>query len=144
MSKPIPDPSPLSAPYWEAARQGRLELQRCQDCGRWIHFPDHLCPACGSDRLAYEEAIGEGAIESFTIIHRVFVPGFEDSAPYAVGWVALDLQPGLRLFADLVHVPHDLLRIGLQVSPTFTTRDGWGTVLSFTRSTTATDEATTP
>ena len=132
MSKPIPDPPALSAPYWEAARHGRLELQRCQDCRRWIHFPDHLCFGCGSDRLAFEEAPGDGAIETFTVIHRVFVPGFEESAPYAVGWVALDLQPGLRVFTDLVDISHDRLQIGLRVSPTFTIREGWGGLLSYT------------
>jgi uncharacterized OB-fold protein len=143
MSLPVPDPPPLSAPYWEAARQGRLELQRCADCRLWIHFPDHLCPGCGSGRLAFEEAAGDGVLESFTVIHRVFVPGFEELAPYAVGWVALDLQPGLRVFTDLVGLPHDRLRPGLRVAPTFTTREGWGRLLSYSATTTATEEATT-
>lgn len=132
MSKPIPEPPDLSAPYWDAARAGRLALQRCQECRRWVHFPDFACPACGSERLGFEEASGEGTIETFTVIHRVFVPGFEESAPYAVGWIALDLQRGLRVFADFVDIPHDRLEIGLPVSPTFTERAGWGLMLSYT------------
>ena len=132
MSKPLPDALSLSAPYWEAGRKGKLALQRCGHCLHWIHFPDFLCPACGSDQLAFEDADGDGTIETFTVIHRVFVPGFESSAPYAVGWIALDLQPGLRVFADLVGVPHDQLRIGLHVTPTVTTPDGRGPLLSYT------------
>jgi uncharacterized OB-fold protein len=124
MTAPPPGPATLGAPYWEAIRAGRLELQRCGACRLWVHFPDVLCPTCGSDRLTFEEAPGDGVLETFTVIHRVFVPGFEDRAPYAVGWVALDLQPGLRLFADLVDIAATDLRIGQRLHPVFTTRDG--------------------
>jgi uncharacterized protein len=132
VTRPVPEPTPLSAPYWQAAREGRLELQRCRQCRRWIHFPDFLCPRCGSADLAFEEARGDGTVDTFTVVHRVFVPGFADHAPYAVGWVLLAEQPGLRVFADFVGIPSDRLRIGLPVTACFTERPGWGTVLSFT------------
>ena len=132
MTRPVPQPTALSAPYWAAARAGRLELQRCRACRHWVHFPDVLCPRCGSGDLAFEEARGAGTVDSYTVVHRVFVPGFESHAPYAVGWVSLDQQPGLRVFADFVDIPPDQLRIDLAVTACFTQRPGWGTVLSFT------------
>jgi uncharacterized OB-fold protein len=132
VTRPVPQPSPLSAPFWEAARHGRLELQRCGRCRRYIHFPDFLCPTCGSDDLRFESVDGHGRIDTFTVVHRVFVPGFEQDAPYAVGWVLLDAQPGLRVFAGLVDVPRDGLAIGLPVTACFTEREGWGLMLGFT------------
>ncbi|WP_433045995.1 Zn-ribbon domain-containing OB-fold protein [Dactylosporangium sp. CS-033363] len=131
MTKPTPSLDGPAARYWEAAREGRLELQRCRDCRHWIHFPDLRCPACGSAELGFEPAAGTGAVETFTVVHRVFVPGFEPDAPYAVGWIALDEQPGLRVFADLTGVRPENVHIGQRVTACFTERAGWGLMLSF-------------
>ena len=32
-AKPVPRPAPESAPYWAAARERRLSIPRCEDCG---------------------------------------------------------------------------------------------------------------
>lgn len=130
-AKPVPTPSDLAAPYWEAARAGRLDIQRCAACRRWVHFPDVRCPACGSTELAFEPVGGRGAVATFTVVHRPFVPGFAAHVPYAVGWVDLEEQPGLRVFADLVDIAPDDVRIGLPVEVTFTERPGWGLIPSF-------------
>jgi len=129
--KPIPSPSELAAPYWEAARAGRLEIQRCQSCGRWIHFPDVRCPWCGGTELAFEPVRGDGVVATFTLVHRTFVAGFDDHVPYAVGWIDLVEQDGLRVFADLVDIAAADVRIGLEVEVTFTERAGWGPIPSF-------------
>lgn len=130
-AKPVPTPSDLAAPYWEAARAGRLEIQRCASCRRWVHFPDVRCPSCGSTELGFEPVSGRGEVATFTLVHRPFVPGFAADVPYAVGWIDLEEQAGLRVFADLVDVEPDDVRIGLPVEVTFTERDGWGTIASF-------------
>jgi uncharacterized OB-fold protein len=131
VAKPVPQPSELAAPYWEAAREGRLEIQRCRACRRWVHFPDVRCPSCGATELGFEPVQGHGVVGTFTVVHRSFVPGFAGEVPYAVGWVDLDEQPGLRVFADLVEVDPDDVRIGMPVGVTFTERAGWGLVPSF-------------
>jgi uncharacterized OB-fold protein len=129
--KPIPEPSDLAAPYWEAARAGRLEIQRCRTCHRWIHFPDVRCPWCGGTELAFEPVSGQGVVATFTLVHRTFVAGFDDDVPYAVGWIDLVEQDGLRVFADLVDITAADVRIGLEVEVTFTERAGWGLIPSF-------------
>ena len=134
-AKPVPVLTPVSAPYWEAARERRLEIQRCRTCRRWIHFPDVRCPACGSDRLAFERVQGTGVVSTFTVVHRTFVPGFGADGPYAVGWIDLDEQEGLRVFADLVDCAADDVHIGMRVEVVFTERDGWGPIPSFRPST---------
>lgn len=132
-AKPIPTPSELAAPYWEAARAGRLEIQRCASasCRRWVHFPDVRCPSCGATGLAFEPVSGRGEVATFTLVHRPFVPGFADDVPYALGWIDLEEQAGLRVFADLVEIAPGDVRIGLPVEVTFTERAGWGTIASF-------------
>jgi uncharacterized protein len=129
--KPIPEPSDLAAPYWEAARAGRLEIQRCRSCHRWIHFPDVRCPWCGGTELVFEPVSGRGVVSTFTLVHRTFVAGFADDVPYAVGWIDLVEQDGLRVFADLVDIAAADVRIGLEVEVTFTERAGWGPIPSF-------------
>jgi len=130
--KPIPEPSELASPYWEAARAGRLEIQRCRTCHRWIHFPDVRCPWCGATELAFEPVSGHGVVSTFTLVHRTFVAGFDDEVPYAVGWIDLVEQEGLRVFADLVDIAAAAdVGIGLEVEVTFTERAGWGLIPSF-------------
>lgn len=71
---PAPVVNADSAPYWEGARQGKLLLQRCGDCGTLRFFPRYLCTACGSDRTDWVEASGRGTVHSFTIVHRAAFP----------------------------------------------------------------------
>lgn len=131
VAKPVPEPSELAAPYWEAARAGRLEIQRCRACRRWIHFPDVRCPSCLATDLGFEPVGGRGVVGAYTVVHRSFVPGFGADGPYAVGWIDLEEQAGLRVFADLVDIAPEDVSIGLPVEVTFTERPGWGLIPSF-------------
>ena len=120
-----------AAPYWSAAAAGRLEIQRCRSCTRWIHFPALSCPGCGSAELGFERVSGVGVVDTFTVVHRAFAPEVVGDVPYAVGFVELAEQPGLRVFADFVGVSPSDVHIGLPVVVTFTDRDPWGPVPSF-------------
>src|SRR5208282_2331809 len=91
----------LTRPYWEAAARGELAIQRCRSCRRWIHFPEPACPDCGSADLAFEPVSGRGHVETFSIVHRSFVQAFAGRTPYAIAWIALDEQPGLRTFGNV-------------------------------------------
>ena len=48
---PAPIVNPDSAPYWEGARNDKLLLQRCGDCGTLRFFPRYLCTECGSEKV---------------------------------------------------------------------------------------------
>lgn len=119
-AKPAVQPTALTAPYWAAAAEGRLVIQRCGACRRWVHFPKPRCPHCGGADLAFEPVSGRGTIETFTVIHRSFVPGFE--GPYVAAWVALPEQDGLRTFANITGCPPDEVRIGMPVEVWFEPR----------------------
>ena len=42
---PLPSPSELSRPYWEALAAGELRFQRCGACGAATHTPAVMCIA---------------------------------------------------------------------------------------------------
>ena len=97
---PAPVVNADSAPYWEGAREGRLLLQRCGDCGTLRFFPRYLCTACGSDRTEWAEASGRGRVHSFTIVHRAAFPEFQARTPYVVALI--DLEEGPRVMTNIV------------------------------------------
>ncbi|NML08430.1 OB-fold domain-containing protein [Sphingomonas sp. G-3-2-10] len=120
-AKPQPQPTPLTEPYWAAASQGKLSLQRCTACAVWHHFPVPRCTSCGSDALTFEPVSGHGTVETFTIVHRSFAPGFT-GAPYAMAWIALPEQAGLRVFANVTDCLPETVTIGMKVTVWFEQR----------------------
>ena len=115
-ARPLPEPDELSAPFWAAAAQGRLEIQRCGGCGVY-HFPAVVaCPDCAGTDLRYEQVSGRGRVFSVTETaagarhewHR-------RRLPYLVGLVELVEQPGLLLLTNFPRDSRDDVRTGRQV-----------------------------
>ena len=50
--------------YWDGARDGRLLVQRCVECGRHQFYPRPFCTACLSERIDWVEAKGSGRVVS--------------------------------------------------------------------------------
>ena len=121
MSRPIPPPNPVTAPYWDAARRQELVLQRCRSCGRHVFHPRSTCSHCGADELAWERASGRGTIFTFTVARRPPHPGFADLLPLVVAIVELD--EGSRLTTNIVGCPPDAVRIGMAVQVDFENLD---------------------
>jgi uncharacterized protein len=126
--KPIPVPDEISTPFWAAARDHKLVVQRCAACGYFNHPPRRFCDACLSQDLAFAPVSGRGTIYSFTIMHQRDVAGFENDAPYINIVVELDEQPMLLMVSDLPHSERDRVRIGNPVEVWFEER-GEGAVI---------------
>ena len=77
--------SPESEFYWRSGADGRLRIQRCGDCRRWIHPPGPVCPFCHSRRIGPEPAAGTGTVATYTINHKEWIPGF--APPYVFAFV---------------------------------------------------------
>lgn len=118
--KPLPSPSPVTAPYWDAAREGRLLLRRCDACGAVSHPPRPLCVACWSDALSWIAASGRGTIVSATIVHQPPSPAYAADVPYVLAIV--DLDEGPRMMANVVGCDPRAVRIGARVRVTFEAR----------------------
>ena len=115
-TKPMPEPSPDTAPYWEGMKQGKLLLQCCADCGTLRHYPRPVCPACYSMNATWKPSAGTGTVHSWTIAHHAFHPSFKGELPYALATV--DLAEGVRLNAQF-RGEAGALRIGLPVKVAF-------------------------
>lgn len=115
--KPLPIIDPDTAAYWRAARDHRLLIKRCADCGRCHFYPRELCPHCHSDAVEWIEAKGLGTIYSYTIARRPAGPAFKADAPYVIAIVELDEGP--RMMTNIIGSPPDSVRIGQRVVVTY-------------------------
>jgi uncharacterized OB-fold protein len=121
-AKPIPVPDELTGPFWEAAREHRLVVQRCIACGYYNHPPRRACDACLSQDLQFEQVSGRGRIHSITVMHQRDVPGFELEAPFINIVVELDEQPMLLMVSNLPLSERKRVRIGATVKVDFEDR----------------------
>lgn len=101
--------------FFTAAREGRLEIQRCTDCQTLRHPPGPACPSCRSFQWDTVTASGRCTLHSWTVVHHPQDPAF--TYPLAVGLV--DLEEGTRLVADISGVDHADLRRGLALEVGF-------------------------
>ncbi|UVH60558.1 Zn-ribbon domain-containing OB-fold protein [Variovorax paradoxus] len=117
---PTPVANADSRPYWEAARERRLVIRKCNACGELHFMPRHLCPVCWSDRLEWVDAKGTGSVHSFTVIRRASDPAFAPLVPYAVALI--DLDEGPRMMANILGANALAVKIGDRVQVTFEDR----------------------
>ena len=117
--KPLPAADELSQPFWEAAKQRKLVVQRCQECGYFNHPPRPACDACQSQQLHFEQVSGRGTIYSFTVMHQPNIAGFEDQIPYLNIVVELEEQPLLFMVSNLTGSEKDKVQIGGRVEAYF-------------------------
>lgn len=110
--RPIAPADSVTAPWWDATREGRLLVQRCDACGHTQHYPRNICTACGTLDPGYAEASGRGTIWSFTVVHRAPHPAF--TPPYVVALVRL--AEGPVLLANVVGAEPGALRCDMPVT----------------------------
>ena len=101
-SKPVPEPTPETQPFWDGCARGELVIQRCRDCGKPYFYPRPVCPSCGSGRVEWFTASGQATLYSYVINHRP-AAGFEDDVPYAIAVV--ELAEGPRMMTSIRGVP---------------------------------------
>ncbi|MCZ4548633.1 Zn-ribbon domain-containing OB-fold protein [Gordonia rubripertincta] len=126
-----PDVDDLSRPFWEGCREHELRLQRCLACLRFIHHPERECPFCHSAEFRFEAVEGGGVVDTFTEIHRSFVPEYRGAEPYVVGWIALAGHETVRMFGRIVRSSSAQVAIGSPVHVAFDTVPGFGEVPYF-------------
>jgi uncharacterized OB-fold protein len=112
-SMPAPLASATTLPWWEAAAEHRLVVQRCTSCEHTRHPPAPICPECRSGESDWKEVSGRGEVYTFTIVHRPIAAGQE--LPYLVAVIALEGSGGLRIISNLVGVDPGEVAIGLPV-----------------------------
>lgn len=116
-AKPVPRPAPESKPYWEAAREHRLSIPRCESCEKYWFPPSRSCPHCLSAQFTFTDVCGRGKIFSFVTFHRIYNPAFAQEVPYVVALV--ELEEGPRLLSNIVGASPDEVRCEMKVEVVF-------------------------
>lgn len=106
-----------TAPYWEAAREGRLLLRVCEPCARPYHYPRSRCPRCWSDQVSWQQAGGGGTVYSYTVVRQNGARPFRDELPYVVAIIELDEGP--RLLSAIDGADPSRVTIGARVQVSF-------------------------
>lgn len=102
LAKLVPVPTPETQPYWDAAREGELRLQRCEECDTVRAYPQTSCAQCGSQKYQWFAASGRASLYSYVISHRP-APGY--TPPFVIALV--QLEEGPRMLSNVVDVPAD-------------------------------------
>jgi len=115
--KPIPVPSQLSEPFWEACKLHELRLQKCKQCGNFRFPPAVLCPECLSDETEWSRVSGRGKVFSFVVYRRLYNAAFEGDLPYTVAIV--ELEEGARMLSNIVGISPEDVRCDMPVKVDF-------------------------
>lgn len=126
---PSPRLTDWNRPYFDGAAAGTLVLQRCSRCGKLIYYPRMACPSCLSTDVTWETIDGQGSIYSYSIVWRPQHPSFEPHVPIIM--VAVQLNIGLLMIANLVHCDPERVEIGKPVEVCFSALDGGPTLPRF-------------
>ena len=119
VTRPIPVPNEWTKPFWEAARNGVLALQRCQSCGRFQHPPYPTCVNCIGIDLRFEPVAGRGSIYAYTIMYHTGDRRFAPAVPYASIIVELDDAPGALMAGNLLGAEYTEAKVGRRVEVVF-------------------------
>lgn len=117
-SKPLPEPTPESAPFWEGCQQHELRIQFCTDCQKHFFFPRLFCPTCLGDAVEWRTVSGKGTLHTYVISARP-APGFENETPYAIAIVKLDEGPHLMTNIVNTAITPENLPAGMPVEVVF-------------------------
>lgn len=104
--------------FFDGAKQHKLLIQHCTECGTLRHPPRPSCGTCRSFEWDAHEASGRGTIYSFVVNHYPQVPAFD----YPLVVALVELEEGTRLVAN-VDIPPEEMSIGLPVVADFVAFD---------------------
>lgn len=110
--KPLPVPTPETAPFWQGLTRNELRIQRCKDCGKAYFYPRPFCPVCFSENVEWFTASGRAKLHTYEIVHRA-PPAFRDMAPYVIAVVELDEGP--RMMTNMVDVEPDPAKLPIDM-----------------------------
>jgi len=115
LTRPVPQASELTRPFWDGCRRGVLLVQRCKACASHTFTPQDFCRSCLSLDLEWVESAGEGVIVTYTTVWRPQTPAFE--APYVVAVVAL--TEGYEMLTNIVDTEPAEIQVGAKVHVAF-------------------------
>lgn len=126
-NKPMPVMTDISAPFWNALKDGQIQLQQCNACQAWTFYPRRHCTSCLAHDLSWKEVSGRGTLYTFTVARIPTLPEFAGPEPQILAVVELD--QGVRINTTLVGLSPDEIKVGMPVKPVRARVKDDGTVL---------------
>ena len=124
-------PDEWTEPFWAAAREHRLVVPRCVNCGTYRFPPSPFCYVCRTQDIDWVEQTGHGTLYSFTVAWHPILPDVSDSVPYIPAVVELPNTGGVRVIGNLIDVKPSQAVIGMKVELVWRDIDDMVTVPTF-------------
>jgi uncharacterized OB-fold protein len=103
--------------YWNACKEHKLMVQRCEQCGKFRFYPGTFCTNCLSSELEWKEVSGRGTVYSYSIVYRPPFKNISMDVPYVVALI--ELNEGVRMMSNIVECPLHEISVGMKVQVTF-------------------------
>jgi uncharacterized protein len=113
----LPTPEGDTFEFWQAAKEGRLLIKRCGDCGKFSYYPRPFCPTCWGENVEWYQASGAATLYTWSVIYSNDQPIFRDRVPYVAAVV--DLAEGPRMMTNVVETPFEDLEVGMALTVQF-------------------------
>lgn len=119
LHKPLPELTDQTRPFWTAAREGKLVMQKCARCATFNFHPKPWCIECGSRDLDWEPVRPSGTVYSYTVSRSVAMnyPGWRAELPVLL--CLIDMDDGVRLYGQLTDCDEHSVQIGMRVGVHF-------------------------
>jgi uncharacterized protein len=116
---PLPDlEDPLTCEFFAGAARHELLIPRCDECDRWVWYPEERCPGCGG-ALTWTRTSGRGRLFSWAVVRRPFLPAFAEMVPFVTALVSLEEATEVRIVTYVVDVDPADLTADLPLEVTF-------------------------
>lgn len=105
---------PLTQPFWDAAKEERLVVPQCSNCGTFRLPPSAYCFVCQTRPFEWTELAGTGTIYSFTVVRHPLHPDLAGIIPYVSGVVELDgtQGAGARMLVNIIDCDPETVKVG--------------------------------
>ncbi|CUV02824.1 hypothetical protein MGWOODY_Clf2193 [hydrothermal vent metagenome] len=113
-------PDELTKPHFDAANEGRLEIQNCSACNRLQNPPMPTCSQCKSaNNLEWKVMSGKGKIYNYGVVYDCPVRLLQEDQPFNLVVITLDDDPGIQMYSHLPGTPVDDVPVGAAVEVIF-------------------------
>jgi uncharacterized OB-fold protein len=115
--RPLPAINQDNHSFWTGGGKGALMIMRCAACRNYIHPPVRFCPRCESRDVGPEQVSGRARVYSFTVNHKVWIPGLQ--VPYVLALVEIEEQEDIYLPTNITGCDPADVYIGMPVEVIF-------------------------
>ena len=115
--KPLPQPTPATQPFWQAAKRHELQIQQCHKCQTYVFYPREVCPECLAPELRWVKVSGKGIVYSYTIAQAPTHHSFAGDVPYVIAIV--ELAEGPHITTNITGCKPDEVKVGMPVVVAF-------------------------